>query len=368
MVAFKCVEFLKKVQQCNEVRLIIMVEMIPAMHIQVHEKISFVTVTRSLCCGRGRGQINVCLCQLNMAVSNMGKAVMCVADDRDWEKVIINNEIMYEIYDQYGRSANIIDELIDEILEGDVDVMERSLLIMFEIKGRDEIVKRKKVNRRYVVENVLMGCGGAYVGMLGDKKYTRCNGVRECELAHAGIICGANLLQDKMDDPNITMEEYIRLRKENARRRVIVLNDALTSEVFLSCEPTVSPLGDNKIDFRISFDESDDEDYVVTYDKNSFSYKIKSVDDLKTDSDNDNDKVNKPSFPSTEPTLSLLHRWWVRVVGEVGNEVVVFVGCRSKGGSGEKSGGKRGCGEQCVQTWWDRGGKFGVLPPEVALC
>ncbi|GKC09917.1 hypothetical protein Tco_1001527, partial [Tanacetum coccineum] len=41
----------------------------------------------------------------------------------------------------------------------------------------------------------------------------------------------------------------------------IVFNDTLTSEATLSCEPTVSSLNDNKIDFRISFDESDDEDY-----------------------------------------------------------------------------------------------------------
>ncbi|GJZ76931.1 hypothetical protein Tco_0641603 [Tanacetum coccineum] len=98
-----------------------------------------------------------------------------------------------------------------------------------------------------------------------------------------------------MDDPNITMEEYIRLEKEKAHSRgkvynwetakygkiwydedvhdlrsvetefpAIVFNDALTSEVTLSCEPTVSPLNDNKIDFRISFDESDDEDYTPT--------------------------------------------------------------------------------------------------------
>ncbi|GKD06094.1 hypothetical protein Tco_1181068 [Tanacetum coccineum] len=58
-----------------------------------------------------------------------------------------------------------------------------------------------------------------------------------------------------MDDPNITMEEYIRLEEEKA-----LLNDALTSEVTL-CEPTLNPLNDNKIDFRISFDEYDDEDY-----------------------------------------------------------------------------------------------------------
>ncbi|GKC39914.1 hypothetical protein Tco_1052298 [Tanacetum coccineum] len=138
-----------------------------------------------------------------------------------------------------------------------------------------------------------------------------------------------------MDDPNITMEEYIRLEEEKARRRgkvynwetatygkiwcdedvhdlrsvetefpTIFYNDALTSEVALLCEPTISPLNNNQIDFRISFDESDDEDYTVIYDKNSFSYKIISIDDLKTDSENDNDKVNMPSFPSSKPTVS----------------------------------------------------------------
>ncbi|GJS77502.1 hypothetical protein Tco_0727383 [Tanacetum coccineum] len=138
-----------------------------------------------------------------------------------------------------------------------------------------------------------------------------------------------------MDDPNITIEEYIRLEEEKAHRRskvynwktatygkiwddedvhylrsvetefpAIVFNDTLTSEVALSCEPTVSPLNDNKIDFRISFDESDDEDYMVIYDKDSFSYKIISVDNLKTNSENDNDKFTMPSFPSTEPTVS----------------------------------------------------------------
>ncbi|GJV89540.1 hypothetical protein Tco_1533478 [Tanacetum coccineum] len=47
----------------------------------------------------------------------------------------------------------------------------------------------------------------------------------------------------------------------------IVFNDAFTFKDALSCEPKVSPLKDNKIDFRISFDESDDEDYtpMVSY-------------------------------------------------------------------------------------------------------
>ncbi|GJS50052.1 hypothetical protein Tco_0600173 [Tanacetum coccineum] len=40
----------------------------------------------------------------------------------------------------------------------------------------------------------------------------------------------------------------------------IVFNDTLTSEATLSCEPTVSSLNNDEIDFRISFDKSDDED------------------------------------------------------------------------------------------------------------
>nr|GEU65767.1 hypothetical protein [Tanacetum cinerariifolium] len=97
-----------------------------------------------------------------------------------------------------------------------------------------------------------------------------------------------------MDDPNITMEEYIRREEEKARRRgkvynwetatygkiwdnedihdlgsieteypAIVFNDTLTYEVALSCELTVSSLNNDEIDFRISFDESDDQDYTV---------------------------------------------------------------------------------------------------------
>ncbi|GJV21216.1 hypothetical protein Tco_1370236 [Tanacetum coccineum] len=141
-----------------------------------------------------------------------------------------------------------------------------------------------------------------------------------------------------MDEPNITMQEYNRLEEEKARRRgkvynwetttygkiwydkdihdlisvktefpAIFFNDTLTSEVTLSCEPTLSPLNGNKIDFRISFDEFNDEDYMVLYDKNSFSYKIISVDDLKTNLENDNDKVNMHSFPSPEPTVSYFY-------------------------------------------------------------
>ncbi|GJS68837.1 hypothetical protein Tco_0683402 [Tanacetum coccineum] len=135
-----------------------------------------------------------------------------------------------------------------------------------------------------------------------------------------------------MDDPNITIEEYIRLKEEKAHRHgkvynwktakygkiwydedvydlrsikiefpAIFFNDELSSEKKLSCEPTVSNLNNNEIDLRILFDEFDDEDYTVSFDKNSYSYNIIPTNNLKMDSENDNEKVNMPSFPSPEP-------------------------------------------------------------------
>ncbi|GJT54835.1 hypothetical protein Tco_0989889 [Tanacetum coccineum] len=143
--------------------------------------------------------------------------------------------------------------------------------------------------------------------------------------------------RDKIDGPNITIEEYIRLEEEKAQKHgkvfnwetakygkiwydedvhdlrsietefpAIVFNDNFKSNETLFCEPTVSSLNNNKIDFRISFDKSDDEDYMVIFDKNSFSYKIISTNDLKTDSENDNEKVNMPLFPSPEPLVSCI--------------------------------------------------------------
>ncbi|GJV00325.1 ribonuclease H-like domain-containing protein [Tanacetum coccineum] len=84
----------------------------------------------------------------------------------------------------------------------------------------------------------------------------------------------------------------------------IVFED--TSDTTLSYEPTVSPLDDNKIDFKISFDESDDEDYMVIFDELSFSYKIISIDNLKTDFEDENDKVNMPSSLSPEPMFGYI--------------------------------------------------------------
>ncbi|GKB97429.1 hypothetical protein Tco_0983566 [Tanacetum coccineum] len=61
----------------------------------------------------------------------------------------------------------------------------------------------------------------------------------------------------------------------------------------VSSEPTISPhhVVDFDLKIEISFSESDDEDYTVIYDNNLFSYKIISVNDLKLNTDNNDDKI-----------------------------------------------------------------------------
>ncbi|GJS94312.1 hypothetical protein Tco_0801280 [Tanacetum coccineum] len=109
---------------------------------------------------------------------------------------------------------------------------------------------------------------------------------------------------DKLMTSNNNDDDVHDLKSVETEFLAIVFNDTLTPEVALSCEPTVSSLNNNEIDFRISFNESDDDDYMVIFEKNSFSYKIIFVDDLKSNSENDIDKVNMHSFPSPDPTVS----------------------------------------------------------------
>ncbi|GKA70738.1 retrovirus-related pol polyprotein from transposon TNT 1-94 [Tanacetum coccineum] len=103
----------------------------------------------------------------------------------------------------------------------------------------------------------------------------------------------------KMDDPNITMEEYIRLEEEKAQKRGKVFNWE-TAKYGKICSLN------NEIDFRVSFDDSDDEDYTPT---------VSCIDDL------DFFKDFKNEFPAivynkaqtsksdllTEPILSSQH-------------------------------------------------------------
>nr|GEZ03490.1 hypothetical protein [Tanacetum cinerariifolium] len=82
------------------------------------------------------------------------------------------------------------------------------------------------------------------------------------------------------------MEEYIQLEAEKAHRRSQEFNWEIATHV------SAHHVKKFDFDFIILFDESNDEDYTFTYDKNSFSYKLVSVNDLKLDSDNNNDEID----------------------------------------------------------------------------
>ncbi|GJR61220.1 hypothetical protein Tco_1503382 [Tanacetum coccineum] len=132
------------------------------------------------------------------------------------------------------------------------------------------------------------------------------------------------LHEEVMDDPNITMEEYIQLMADKARGSehtfnwetatygevycedldsftdfktdfpAIVYNDASTSNQNVSSEPTVSIYNAIKsdIDFHISFSDSEDEDYTFIYNKDSYSYKLIHANDLKPEPVNNYVEIN----------------------------------------------------------------------------
>ncbi|GJT19868.1 hypothetical protein Tco_0878574 [Tanacetum coccineum] len=96
-------------------------------------------------------------------------------------------------------------------------------------------------------------------------------------------------------------EDVLDLRSVKTKFPAIVFNDSLTSNETPSCEPTVSSLND-EIDFIISLDDSDDEDYTPT---------VSCIDDLDFFKDFKNefpaivysDALTSKSDFSTEPTL-----------------------------------------------------------------
>nr|GEV23798.1 putative reverse transcriptase domain-containing protein [Tanacetum cinerariifolium] len=149
---------------------------------------------------------------------------------------------------------------------------------------------------------------------------------------------GFNVSRFIMDDPNITMEEYMRLQTEKAQRHgqtfnwktatygkiycedfnsftdfeadflAIVYNDALTSKENVLSKPTVSIYDAIKtdLDFSISFFDSEEEDYTFICDKDSLSYKLIPVDDLKLEPEKDHVEINIESCSETLNHLIML--------------------------------------------------------------
>ncbi|GJW59573.1 hypothetical protein Tco_0108908 [Tanacetum coccineum] len=108
-----------------------------------------------------------------------------------------------------------------------------------------------------------------------------------------------------MDDPNITMEEYIRLEEEKARKcgkvfnwetakYAIVYNDALTSKSDFSTEPTLCPQHIDEFDFKdeTSSCKYDEQEQKVLYFNDLFPFNIIYPDDQKSDKGNNDNEID----------------------------------------------------------------------------
>ncbi|GJY77849.1 hypothetical protein Tco_0483650 [Tanacetum coccineum] len=135
-----------------------------------------------------------------------------------------------------------------------------------------------------------------------------------------------------MDDPNMTMEEYIKFEEEKARRHgrvfnwqtatygkvrvdndlydlksvevkfpAIEIDDTVTPQDALPCksqiplpEPTLSPQHINEFDLNdeASLSECDEKEQNVLYFNDLFSFNVIYPDNSKSDKDNDDDKID----------------------------------------------------------------------------
>nr|GEV80648.1 hypothetical protein CTI12_AA145900 [Tanacetum cinerariifolium] len=208
-----------------------------------------------------------------------------------------------------GKSRKILKILNTRQLPNlDVDSMADIDVLCKEIDNCHLALLQEQSHRQHMLHGNSEACGlmilqeptdrpGQLAVYLGNPSHS-------CALEHVKLTCTGFTSRMEIDTKTLSKHDFHDFRSVEIEFPTIVFNDNFTLDETLSCEPTVSSLNDNQIDFGISFDESDDEDYTVIYDKNSFSYKIISVDDLKTDLKNDNDKVNIPSFSSPKLTVS----------------------------------------------------------------
>ncbi|GJV39460.1 hypothetical protein Tco_1417900 [Tanacetum coccineum] len=145
-----------------------------------------------------------------------------------------------------------------------------------------------------------------------------------------------------MDDPDITMEEYVQLETERALRNVkvykweiatydkiwydedvhylrffeteflaIVYNDALASKSDLSSKPTISLQYVDEISLKneTSLSEYDDAKYNVISYNDLYPFNIISINELKLDTDNDDDKIDikqSSGYISIEPLRNVI--------------------------------------------------------------
>nr|GEW48895.1 MAK10-like protein [Tanacetum cinerariifolium] len=213
--------------------------------------------------------------------------------------------------------------------------LEREHTKLVYLRNKEE--ERRRV--KYVMSKILgfykecCEIGPIYVNEIADKGETRIQQRRYNVSApglHKKMRTFKNQIRRKIDDPNITTEEYIRLEEEKACRRgkgdndkvnipsftspepeagysndldyfkgfenefpAIVYNDALKSKLDSLTEPTISPQHIDEFNLKdeTSLSEYDDEEQNILYLNNLFPFNVTYMDDQKSDTDNDNDEI-----------------------------------------------------------------------------
>ncbi|GJX73159.1 hypothetical protein Tco_0311754 [Tanacetum coccineum] len=91
-----------------------------------------------------------------------------------------------------------------------------------------------------------------------------------------------------MDDPNITIEEYIRLEEEKVRKRGKVYNWE-TAKYGKICPQRIDEFN---LKDETLLSECDEEEHNVLYFNNLFPFNVIYPDDSKSEKDNDDDKID----------------------------------------------------------------------------
>ncbi|GJW06170.1 hypothetical protein Tco_1568593 [Tanacetum coccineum] len=140
-----------------------------------------------------------------------------------------------------------------------------------------------------------------FTDVFGDQAFQRWNDIHKVGVdslvSYLMMALTVKTKENEMDDPDITMKEYVLLQTERALKNefpAIVYNDALASKSDFSYEPMVSPQHVDEISFKNEtlFFEYDDAEYNVIYYNDLFPFNIFSVNDSKSDTDNDNDNID----------------------------------------------------------------------------
>ncbi|GJS02057.1 hypothetical protein Tco_0318565 [Tanacetum coccineum] len=144
-----------------------------------------------------------------------------------------------------------------------------------------------------------------------------------------------------MDDANITIEEYIRLKEEKAQKRKKVFNwetakygkvwydedihdlrfvetefpviafiDEVSSEKHFLVNPCPQHIDEFDLNDKTSLSEYDEEEQNVLYFNDLFPFNIIHPDDLKLDKDNDDDKIDIKQSSGGPHERNIDEYWW----------------------------------------------------------